>query len=67
MRLTFEALEALHRSLLDRLFNRQITFEAYVAEWDSVVSFAGWTWPELSDEVDAGWTTPIRRTATFVC
>jgi hypothetical protein len=67
MRLAFADLNALHDQLSSQLFHQQLTLATYVAEWDQVLAFAGWTLAEYGQEVDRGWTTERRPVRAFLC
>ncbi len=67
MRLPYADLCALHDGLVERLYEKKIDLLTYIAEWDRLVEFAGWTWLEVSLEIDRRWTTKNNRSQAFVC
>ena len=67
MRLPYADLCALHDRLVERLYEKKIDLLTYIAEWDRLVTFTGWTWAEVALEVDRRWTTKNNRAQAFVC
>lgn len=68
MRLTFAQLEALLDELNDRLFKAELSLNEYISEWDKLMVFAGWTWPEFVVEVDRHWAPEKKvRCTLFQC
>jgi hypothetical protein len=57
------------QGLTNRLFDGKISLDQYVSEYDELVAFAGWTWDNLSNEVDARWTNQARQVpqCVFIC
>lgn len=60
MRLSYDDLSSLEARLNEKLCHRKLTFEQYIAEWDALVTFSGWTWPEVLDEIDSRWSWPSK-------
>lgn len=68
MRLTFDGLATLHRSLVDRLRCDDVSLTSYATEWDELLSFAGWTVDDYLAELDLRWdAVASSSTRPFEC
>ena len=57
MQLSFAQLEALLDEITKRLQAGELEMSEYIEEWDELMEFCGWTWPEFVVEIDKRWTT----------
>jgi hypothetical protein len=67
MRLSYDDLNALHDRLFERLVDGRLDVATYLDEWDALVEFAGWTWEQVSAEVDRRWSTRNKSAQAFLC
>jgi hypothetical protein len=65
--MSFQDLNALHERLMLRLRVGKLDSDAYVDEFDRLVSFAGWSWEEYLEELDRNWTLKRNPVRAFVC
>lgn len=59
VKLTFAQLEALLGGLYQQLVTEKLSVAEYMNEWDKLVSFSGWTWPEFTVEIDKRWESRV--------
>jgi len=67
MRVSFEVLDGLLERLTERIWEKQISVDTYVAEFDLVLEFAGWTEEQFIEEIDKRWTANRKASQVFLC